>query len=139
MSAFIDTSVMVAAMVGSESFHEPCRALVAKGEAGMYGHGIAEAFSTLTGGRKAFRLSAAIASDLLEKHYIPRVTIVSLTPVEMLRAIRESEARGVRGGALFDYLHLVAARKAKAAKFYTLNTSHFVAFYRAGDPEIVHP
>jgi hypothetical protein len=53
--------------------------------------------------------------------------------------MRETEARGVRGGAVFDYLHLAAARKAKAARFYTLNVSHFRSFHRPGDPEIVHP
>jgi hypothetical protein len=45
----------------------------------------------------------------------------------------------VRGGGIYDYLHLVAARKAKAARIYTLNLSNFRAIYRPGDPEIVHP
>jgi hypothetical protein len=53
--------------------------------------------------------------------------------------MREAESRGVRGGAIFDYLHLVAARKAKVQKLYTLNVSNFVAFHRAGDPEILSP
>ena len=139
MSAFIDTSVLVAAMIGTEDFHEPCRALVAEGESHIYAHGMAEAFSTLTGGRKAFRLGAEVASELLSEHFAPRLTITSLSPTEVLRAMRDAESRGVRGGAVFDYLHLVAARKAKAAKFYTLNISNFRSFHRAGDPEIVHP
>lgn len=57
----------------------------------------------------------------------------------MLAAMREAESRGVRGGAIFDYLHLAAARHAGAQRFYTLNVSNFRAFYREGDPEIVHP
>lgn len=139
MNAFIDTSVLVAAMIESEDFHGPCRALVAHGEAGMYAHGIAETFSTLTGGKKTFRLSAAVAAEFLDAHFVPRLAITALTPAEILRTMREAEARGVRGGAIFDFLHLVAARKAKAARFYTLNISHFRAFHRTGDPEIVHP
>lgn len=139
MNSFIDTSVLVAAMIEHEGFHGPCRALVAQGEESMYAHGIMETFSTLTGGKKVFRLSAAVAAELLDDHFIPRLTITTLTPVEMLRAMREAEARGVRGGAIFDFLHLVAARKAKAARFYTLNIAHFRAFHRTGDPEIVHP
>ncbi len=139
MNAFIDTSILVAAMIESEDFHEPCRAVVAQGDAGMYAHGITETFSTLTGGKKTFRLSAAIAADFLDAHFVPRLTITMLTPAEMLRAMREAEARGVRGGSIFDFLHLVAARKAKAVQFFTLNISHFRAFHRAGDPEIVHP
>ena len=51
----------------------------------------------------------------------------------------ESQSRGVRGGAIHDYLHLVAARKVGAQRFYTLNVSDFQSFHRQGDPEIVHP
>lgn len=139
MIAFIDTSVLVAAMIETEDHHQPCRSLVAKGESHLYSHGIAETFSTLTGGRKTFRLSASVAAELLDDHFVPRLTITTLTPTEMLRAMRDAEARGVRGGAIFDYLHLAAARKAKAARLYTLNLSNFRAFHRPGDPEIVHP
>ena len=139
MSDFIDTTILVAAIVGSERFHDPCRSLMVKAESSMYAHGVAETFSTLTGGGKAFRLTAAATSQLLEEHFIPLISLTQLSGLEMLRALREAESRGVRGGAVFDYLHLVAARKAKAAKFYTLNISHFRAFHKAGDPEIVHP
>jgi predicted nucleic acid-binding protein len=139
MNDLIDTSVLVAAMIVSEPYHAECRPLVVSGECRLYLHGIAEAFNTLTGGRKAFRLPASTAAELLEEHFVPKLTIVTLTVTETLRAMREAESRGVRGGAIFDYLHLVAARKAKAAKLYTLNVSNFVAFHRAGDPEIVRP
>lgn len=105
----------------------------------MYAHGLAETFSTLTGGRKPFRMPAALAASVIEEDYLPALTITTLTPTEMLRAMRDAEARGVRGGGIFDYLHLVAARKAGAKRFYTLNISHFRAFHRTGDPEIVHP
>lgn len=139
MIAFIDSSVLIAAMVATEAYHEPCRAMVVAGGFGMYGHGITESFSTLTGGKHSFRLPPNLASSMLQDHFIPRLIITSLTPNEMLTAMRDAETRGVRGGAIFDYLHLMAARKAKATRFYTLNYSHFRAFHRAGDPEIVHP
>ncbi len=139
MIATIDTSVLVAAIIESEAHHRACRALVAKGGAGMYGHGIAEAFSTLTGGKKALRLSAGMASVMLEDDFVPRLSITTLTPAEMLRAMREAESRGVRGGGIFDYLHLVSARKARATRLYTLNISNFHACHRQGDPDIVHP
>jgi hypothetical protein len=100
---------------------------------------LTETFSTLTGGRKAFRIPPSVAADLLELHFAPKLTITSLTPNEILKAMAEAESRGVRGGGIFDFLHLVAARKAKAVKFYTLNTSHFVAIHRDGDPQISHP
>lgn len=126
-------------MVATEPFHIECDALLNRKALAAYSHVLAETFSTLTGGRKAFRLPAAVTAAVLEEDYVPDLTITTLTPTEMLRAMREAEARGVRGGAIFDFLHLVAARKAKAVRFYTLNISDFRAIHRSGDPEIVHP
>lgn len=139
MICFMDTSVLVAAVVRTEAFHAQCDKLLDQDGLGMFGHGLAESFSTLTGGRKGFQMPASLASRVLEEDYVPCIQFTALTPTEMLKAMREAESRGVRGGGIFDYLHLVAARKARAAKFYTLNVSNFRAFHRAGDPEIVHP
>ena len=139
MSACIDSSVLVAAVVATEKYHAECDALLdAKGTA-IYAHGLVEVFNTLTGGRKPFRMPAAAAVSVIEDDYAPYLSIINLTPSEILCAMRECESRGVRGGAIFDYLHLAAARKAKAAQFYTLNIAHFRAFHRTGDPEIAHP
>lgn len=139
MTAFIDTSVLVAAIVASEDCHAQCERLLDQKGIGMYAHGLAETFSTLTGGRKGFQMRPSVATAVLEEDYVPCITFASLTPSETLRALRDAEGRGVRGGAVFDYLHLVAARKMKAARLYTLNISNFRSCHRAGDPEIVHP
>jgi predicted nucleic acid-binding protein len=139
MVDFIDTSVLVAAVVATEPHHPACGRLLDRGDLGFYVHGLAEFFSTLTGGRKAFRLSPQQAAEILEADYVPLLQIATLTPGETLRGMRECHARGVQGGAIFDYLHLVAARKGKARRFYTLNGSNFRAFQRDGDPEILSP
>ena len=138
-AAFIDTSVLVAAMVADEPHHTACGRLLDSGKMGIYAHGIAETFSTMTGGRKAFRLTADSTMEILEEDFLPCLEVASLTTAEMIKAMRGAQERGVRGGAIFDYLHLMAARKAKATRFYTLNLSHFRAFHRHGDPQIVHP
>jgi predicted nucleic acid-binding protein len=144
MTIALDTSILVAAIIGTEMYHMECQQLIVKppdnAERLLYSHGITETFSTLTGGKKAFRVPANAASKILEHGFLPRFTsITTITPVETLGAMSEAEARGVRGGGIFDYLHLVATRKAKATRFYTLNVSHFRAFHRAGDPDILHP
>jgi len=64
---------------------------------------------------------------------------VELPAAELLLAIREAEGVGARGGALYDFLHLVAARKAGASQLYTLNHRHFAALARSGDPRIETP
>lgn len=137
--AAIDTSVLVAAIVESEPFHRECRRLVVNGGHQFLAHGLAETFTTLTGGGKPYRMPPDAACALIEEDYVPDLKITSLTPPETLRAMRECKHRGVRGGAIYDFLHLVAARKVKAARLYTLNVSHFSAFHRAGDPEVIHP
>src|SRR4051812_46074435 len=104
MTDAIDTSVLVAALIAEEAHHAECRTLVRQGKCGLYMHGIAETFNTLTGGRKAFRIPASAVAELLESHFVPRLAIVTLTHAEILRALREAEPRGVRGGAIFDYL-----------------------------------
>lgn len=134
---FIDTSVLVAAVVASEPHHAACGRLLDGGGLGMFVHGLAEFFSTLTGGRKAFRLSPGQAAEILEADYLPLQQITALTAGETLRSLRECQSRGVQGGAVFDYLHLVAARKGKARRFFTLNSSDFRGFHRDGDPEIL--
>ncbi len=105
----------------------------------MYSHALVETFSTLTSGRLSFRISPRAAAEIVEATLLPSVEAISLTPNEMLRAMNEAEGRGVRGGAVYDFLHLVAAKKSGAKRLYTLNISDFSAFHRPGDPEIVHP
>ena len=136
---FIDSSVLIAAMVSSETFHSACKSLITNRQSAMYGHGLAETFSTLTGGRKGFRLAITTAVEILVEDFAPCLHLTTLTPVEALRAMRDCQLRGVQGGAIYDYLHLIAARKGKAKRFYTLNVTNFLAIHRTGDPEIVHP
>jgi hypothetical protein len=77
--------------------------------------------------------------SLLQEDYLPTLSIAALDPAQMLSAMQDAESRGIRGGAVFDYLHLVAARESRARQFFTLDVSNFRAFHRACDPEIALP
>ena len=139
MKDHVDSSVLVAAVVDSEKHHAACLALLQKGGLQAHSHALVETFSTLTGGRNLPRVSAAVAAEILETTVLPRVKTVQLSARAIIQAMKEAEARGVRGGAIYDYLHLVAARGEKAHRIYTLDGSNFLSFHRRGDPEIVHP
>ena len=139
MTLAVDSSVLVAALRASEPHYAACTAVLDRGGLSIYFHALTETFSTLTGGRVSPRITAAQAAQLIEVGILPFVEGVNLTAREYLAAMREAESRGVRGGAIHDYLHLLAARKAGAVKLYTLNISDFRSFHRPGDPEIVHP
>jgi predicted nucleic acid-binding protein len=139
MKRALDTSVVVAALDASDPDHEASRRLLLSVKLYAYGHALTETFSTLTGGALGMRLSAAVAAEILRDSVAPRLEIVHLTERELLNAYEDSTRRGIRGGAIYDYLHLVAARKAGASALHTLNIGDFQAFHRPGDPEIVTP
>ncbi len=140
MKFFLDSSVLVAAITDIEPYHESCASiLLGKTVLCSRPHALAETFSTLTGGRLSLRLSPTSAARLIEVNLLPRLSFFDFSATEVMRVLRDSEARGVRGGAIHDFLHLVAARKAKATHLYTLNIRHFKAFLRPGDPEVTHP
>jgi predicted nucleic acid-binding protein len=139
MIAALDSSVIVAALDTLQPFHRECLDLLRQPGLHARAHALAESFSTLTGGRLSVRMSADNVVRALKQTILPRVTILHLTAEEYLSAMGEAQSRGIRGGAIYDYLHLVAARKSGAERLYTLNVSDFRSFHRAGDPEIVHP
>jgi len=138
MNAF-DSSILVAALVESERQHAACRALVVSEPFAVWTHGFVETFNTLTSGKIKPRPPAADVAKALRGSIRPRAILLHLPEDQLLHALDQLEPRGVRGGAIFDYQHLVTARHHKADRFYTLNTNHFQSFWREGDPVIVHP
>ena len=139
MSTHLDSSVLVAALVDSDPHHEACLHLLRKGGSSVLVHALAETFNTMTGGKLISRILPSVVSEVLTVSVLPRVRPIGLSAAETIAAFAETEERGVRGGAIYDYLHLVAARKAGARKLYTLDLDNFRSFHRHGDPEIVHP
>ena len=108
-------------MNGADPDHEACHRVLLEARHSVHNHALSETFSTLTGGRLGLRIPTADAASLLRNQVAPRLEVVSLSESDLLDAYAETESRGVRGGAIYDYLHLVAARKAGADRFYTLN------------------
>lgn len=135
----VDSSVIVAALMEHEPQHRACRPLLEHGQPSAWVHLISETFATLTRGRHGWRLLPSAASQLIELSLLPRLRFEDLSAADMSAALRDAHAAGVRGGAVYDYLHLVAAKKAVAKRFYTLNVRHFAAVARHGDPEILLP
>ena len=123
-----DSSVLVEAIAVGLRYHEACRLLLEGGGLHAHLHALSETFSTLTGGKLGGRIPALTAAQLVAHNLLPLVTFHSLDVEAVLGAFRESESRGVRGGAIHDYL--VAARKVGAQRLYTLNVSDFQSFHR---------
>ena len=139
MTLYLDSSVLVAALVEDEPAHEQCLALLRKKDLATWTHALTEVFATLTGGKLGLRVPSAVAAELMDTSLSPRLRLIELTAADLTGAIRESESVGVRGGAIFDFLHLIAARRSSSATLYTLNVRHFVPLARKGDPKIERP
>ena len=139
MKSALDSSVIVSALCAGDPDHLACRKVFLASRHAVLAHAFAETFSTLTGGRLGFRVPASEAAKMLRQQIAPKLSAIALNEAELLTAFEEAELRGVRGGAIYDYLHLVAARKTGAKRFYTLNLSDFLSFHRPGDPEILSP
>lgn len=129
MRRFFDTSVLISAFVEDERHHETCAEAVAGAEHGLvYTHALAECFAILTGGRLSVRLPPADAARVVATNVCERMEVVGLEPHEIMSALSHTRTSGARGGAVYDCLHLAAARKAGADEILTLNVRHFVAF-----------
>ena len=62
-----------------------------------------------------------------------------LLDTSVIVASLDSERRGARGGAIYDLLHLAAARKAGVETLVTLDVRDFQALLRPGDPTVKAP
>ncbi len=130
MICFLDSSVLIAAAREDEPLHEGSVRLFASGKLqnAIYLHALAECFSTLTGGAaSAHRVPAAQAAEFL-KRVAERCEIVALSARETLAAMAAAKECGVRSGAIYDLLHLAAARKVRAERIYTCDVRDFRAF-----------
>lgn len=139
MKFSLDSSVLVAALFDGEENHEACSQMLLRKPLFAWSHVLAETYSSITGGRLGGRLSAAQAGRILAGAIAPRLHFVELAGAEIATALTEAQGAGARGGAVYDYLHLVAARKAGVEALCTLNIKHFRALVRAGDPHILLP
>lgn len=129
LKRFFDTSVLVSAFVEDERCHDACAEAVASTTDGVVCvHALAECFSILTGGRLPSRLSAADAAEMIEANICDRMKVIALTARETMQLLRSCDQLGVRGGGIYDCLHLATARKAGAGEILTLNARHFRSF-----------
>ncbi len=131
---FLDTGIMVGAVLESHPEHEVCFAAI---EESMHpftnAHALAETFATLTG---FYKVPTDVATELtLSLQYSVAVEALALTDYET--AIREARSRGIMGGGIYDSLHATFARRKKAAQIVTRNPSHFQ--HAAPDIEILTP
>lgn len=140
MRVLCDSSVLIAALLPSEDHHAASTAVLNGTDTMVvHVHALNETFATLTSGSLGFRVDADLAARLIREQILARAAMVVLDAEEVTDALDKARAHGVRGGAVYDYMHLIAARKGQADVLFTLNLSDFQHLHREGDPEIRRP
>jgi predicted nucleic acid-binding protein len=131
---FLDTGIMVGAVLKSHPEHEVClAALEETSRPFTNAHVLAETFATLTG---FYKVPTEVATELT-LCLQDSVTVEALALADYETAIREARSRGVMGGGIYDSLHATFARRKKADQIVTRNPSHFQ--HVAPDIEILTP
>jgi predicted nucleic acid-binding protein len=129
MKTYFDSSALIAAIVEEEEHHAAAfRALDETTHGVTSTHALAETFSTLTSGRLEIQLTPEEAFGVIEANVVQRMEVIELTISDYRRAMLVSHAAGARGGAIYDMLHLQAARRVRAGRILTINVRHFQTF-----------
>ena len=116
-------------MVEEEEHHDAALKALASPAAGFTStHAIAETFATLTSGRLEVQLTPNEATEIIDANIIHKLKVVDLELGDYQEAMRKSQTVGARGGAIFDMLHLQAARRLGAKRILTINVRHFQIF-----------
>ena len=131
---FLDTGIMVGALLRSHPEHEACLAALEDSTRPFTNaHAVAETFATLSG---FYKVPVDAATELtLSLHNLIAVEALALADYKM--AITEARSRGVMGGGIYDSLHATFARRKGAVQIVTRNPSHFQ--HVAPDIEILTP
>lgn len=127
MTAFLDTSVLVAVFYGEHEHHAASFELFLSLNArtGCTAvHCLAEVYAVLTGMPGKNRVSPD-AALLFLADVRDRLALVSLSSAEYSKALNRAAALGTIGGGMYDALIAQCASKVAAKALYTWNEKHF--------------
>ncbi len=132
MKVFLDTSVLIAAVIAKHDSHAKAlpllqRVLNGKDEGFVAAHSLAEMYSILTKLPPPYRHSPEQALLSIEENVLKYFKIFSLDGSDYAALIREAAAAGIQGGTVYDAVLLKSAEKANPDRIYTLNLKHFHA------------
>ena len=130
MKIFLDTSILVAALVEDHPHYAPATALLLAArertvQAFMSAHSLAESYAVLTRTPFSPRIYPAEGWQLLEESILAHVEVVALSPGEYRQVVRACSMHGCIGGAVYDALHIQAAQTAGCERLYTFNLREF--------------
>ena len=132
MKVFLDTNVLIAAMVQKHTAHARALAVLERVQNGtdkgvVSAHGLAETYCILTKLPPPLRHSPEQALLTIQENVLAYFKISSLDGADYSTLIREAALTGIQGGTIYDSVLLKSASKAEVDVIYTLNLKHFAA------------
>jgi predicted nucleic acid-binding protein len=139
MTQYLDSSALLCSVLPDDPDFAACDTLLAQEGNWTSSHALNEVFATLTGGRLGVRIDADVAAAMIRESIVPCVRFIEISVEDVVTAQGNARQQGVRGGAIYDYMHLVAARKAGVERLITLNLNDFNILRRDDDPLVERP
>lgn len=144
MRVLFDTSVLVAALLGSHPNHSQAISWLKRAKSGEFEflvstHTLAELYAVLSSLPVKPRIDPATAQRLVYENVGVTAQPVSLTPEEYLLTIRHIAELGLSGGMIYDAIIARAAETSGADQLLTLNRSHFERVWPEGRSRIFAP
>jgi predicted nucleic acid-binding protein len=141
---FLDTSVLVAAMVEAHPEHERAlpwlqRIQDSSDTGAISTHSLAEVYSILTTLPVRPRITPAAARRLITHNLLGTFEVVSLSESDYAAIIDHLAGLGIAGGATYDAVILHAAAKSNVDQVVTLNERDFRRVYPALADKIIAP
>jgi predicted nucleic acid-binding protein len=132
MKVFLDTNVVVAAVVTNHNRHEDALAALDRvqnshDDGFVSSHSLAEMYAVLTRLPPPMRHSPEQALLTIEENVLQFFKISALTGDDYAELIRESGLAGIQGGTIYDAVLLKCAHRARVECLYTFNLKHFQA------------
>ena len=130
MKILLDTSVLVAALLETHSFHESAFNWLEKvrdnsHEAVVSAHSLAELYAILTRLPVKPTISPGVAQELIKDSVIDVCKVIHLTPQDYDTVIDRMAELSIIGGAVYDALIMQVASKVAVDAIITLNEKDF--------------
>ena len=132
MRVFLDTNVLVAAVIKQHIDHERSfvvldRVQTGKDEGAISAHSLAEMYVVITKLPVPYRHTPEQALLSIEENVLKHFKTVSLSGNDYATVLRDAAGTGIQGGTIYDAILLKSAAKAGVDRVYTLNLKHFQA------------
>ncbi len=130
MKVFLDTNVLVSAVVKQHVFHERSFLVLERvqgetDEGFISAHSLAEMYSVLTTLPPPYRHAPEQALLSIEENVLKHFKTVALAGNVYATLMREAAGLQIQGGRIYDAILLKTASKAEVNRIFTLNLKHF--------------